>query len=1097
VCRGNQKPPDRLPPTPGHTGQFFRLVFSIASSAVAKAGAGRMGLLLLLSILCLPSLRAPGQAEPVPDQRIMEETWTFRDGAPEQINALAQTPDGFLWLGCSTGLFRFDGTHFQRFHPASGEPLLSTNVYTLFATPSGGLWVGYTFGGFSFVDHGRVKNYGGPIVAATGTTKAFAQDREGTLWAANNGGLWRFQDARWQRVGAAWNAPQGAVDLVAPDRAGTLWVIAAKKLFALRPGSHQFQVAGDNLQASGFTLDADGRVVTRAQLPQPANGQGPADYPLLRDHSSQLLDRNGGVWIIGSSLIRVPSLAQFQRLPAKLSPNKYETYDVNAALTVGTVDREGNVWFEDPKGIHRFFYSPLMKQDLPAEQGPFAIAADQGGALWAGSWQVPTRLYHLEKARIDTRSVGPRHARIPAGWACFYRAPDQTFWFGGSSGLWHLVDRRFVPIPLPAALTGQGRYLQAITADGRGGLWISFGRHGFYRWTDQGWTSYAGRDSLPKAGVVSAFTDPLGRVWLGYTGSQLVELDRGRIRIYGTGDGVRVGNITALYGHGSELWIGGEFGLQRFEDGRFDTIMAVDGDWLRGIAGIVETANGDLWLNGLSGVFRLGRAELAEAIRNPAYAVRGEHFGPREGLPGTAEQVRPLSSALQGSDGRLWFAEISGVVWLDPNRLAKPVSPPPITLQSVTADDKSYGSGASLTFPAHTSSVQITYAAVSLSDPEAIRFRYKLQETDTDWREVSTAAPVTYRNLVPGTYHFRVEASDTNGSWTGQLAEVNFTLLPAWYQTLWFRVLGILAVLAVLWAVYRLRVRGIQRRSKQLAAMNAQLEVQIAERKQAEESLRQAQADLTRANRVSTMGELTASLAHEVNQPIAAAITDANTCLRWLSREPPDLDEARAAATRIVQDGRRAGEIIKRVRLLFKKEEAQHLELIDLNEIIREMAMLLHSEAAQFSIAVETKLAPELPPVAGDHVQLQQVLMNLMMNSIDAMKDVPGARELTIQSRRGDDGQVLIAVSDTGMGLPPQQEDKIFHAFFTTKSHGTGMGLRISLSIVEAHGGRLWAANNPPRGAKFCFTLPAGQRGPAAVVSGDRAKPEADGGFRA
>jgi signal transduction histidine kinase len=245
----------------------------------------------------------------------------------------------------------------------------------------------------------------------------------------------------------------------------------------------------------------------------------------------------------------------------------------------------------------------------------------------------------------------------------------------------------------------------------------------------------------------------------------------------------------------------------------------------------------------------------------------------------------------------------------------------------------------------------------------------------------------------------------------------------------------------------------------------------VTERKQAEEGLRQAKADLAHVSRVSSMGELTASLAHEVKQPIAAAITDANTCLRWLSRDQPDVEEARAAASRIVQDGRRADEIVKRLSLLFKKETLQR-ELVDLNEIIREMMLLLHSEAIQFAALVRTELAADLPQVMGDRVQLQQVLMNLMMNSIDAMKNVDGTRELTIQSQRAENGQVLISVSDTGVGLPPQQADQIFNAFFTTKPHGTGMGLRISRSIVESHGGRLWAADNSPRGARFAFTLP-------------------------
>jgi NO-binding membrane sensor protein with MHYT domain/signal transduction histidine kinase len=246
----------------------------------------------------------------------------------------------------------------------------------------------------------------------------------------------------------------------------------------------------------------------------------------------------------------------------------------------------------------------------------------------------------------------------------------------------------------------------------------------------------------------------------------------------------------------------------------------------------------------------------------------------------------------------------------------------------------------------------------------------------------------------------------------------------------------------------------------------------VTERKRAEEALHQAQAELAHVNRVTTMGELTASLAHEVNQPIGAAVTDANTCLRWLTRDQPDAEEARAAAARVVKDATRAAEIINRVRLLFKKS-APEWELVDVNEVIPKTIVLLYGEAARYDISVRADLAADLPHVIGDPVQLQQVVMNLIVNSIDAMKDVEGSRELVIRSQRMENEHVLISVIDTGVGLPQQHASQIFNAFFTTKSHGTGLGLRISRSIVESHGGRLWAADNSPRGANFCFTLPS------------------------
>ena len=245
----------------------------------------------------------------------------------------------------------------------------------------------------------------------------------------------------------------------------------------------------------------------------------------------------------------------------------------------------------------------------------------------------------------------------------------------------------------------------------------------------------------------------------------------------------------------------------------------------------------------------------------------------------------------------------------------------------------------------------------------------------------------------------------------------------------------------------------------------------ITQRKHAEEALREAQSNLARISRVTTMGELMASLAHEVNQPIAAAVTDASTCLRWLTRDDPDLGEAREAASRVVKDAARATEIISRIRSLFKKGILRR-ELIDVNELIRGMIDLLRSEANRYAISMRSELSEDLPQINGDRVQLQQVLMNLMINGIEAMKDVDGRRELTVKSQRAQDEGLIVSVSDTGVGLPSQQADQIFDAFFTTKPQGTGMGLRISRSIVESHGGLLWATDNSPRGASLHLTLP-------------------------
>jgi signal transduction histidine kinase len=246
----------------------------------------------------------------------------------------------------------------------------------------------------------------------------------------------------------------------------------------------------------------------------------------------------------------------------------------------------------------------------------------------------------------------------------------------------------------------------------------------------------------------------------------------------------------------------------------------------------------------------------------------------------------------------------------------------------------------------------------------------------------------------------------------------------------------------------------------------------ITERKKAEqerEKLRQLEADLAHINRVSMMGEMAASLAHEIKQPITAAVMNAQACLRLLERNEPNIVKAHEAAFGMAGSATRAAEIIDRVRSLFGKNAPEH-EAVDVNEVIRDIVVLLQNEARRHSVVVNTELAEDLPTVMGDHVQLQQVLMNLMLNGIESMRDASG--ELRITSGQVDEREVLISVSDTGVGLPAEKLDQIFNAFFTTKPQGTGMGLAISRSIIESHGGRLWAEANNGRGAIFRFTLP-------------------------
>jgi C4-dicarboxylate-specific signal transduction histidine kinase len=272
---------------------------------------------------------------------------------------------------------------------------------------------------------------------------------------------------------------------------------------------------------------------------------------------------------------------------------------------------------------------------------------------------------------------------------------------------------------------------------------------------------------------------------------------------------------------------------------------------------------------------------------------------------------------------------------------------------------------------------------------------------------------------------------------------------------------------------------GHKQAKAEIKRLNEELEQRVVERTSqlmlASEALREAQTELAHVNRVTTMGQLVASIAHEINQPVAAAVTFAHAALRWLGAQPPDLEEARQALTHIIKDGKRAGEIIDRIRGLIKRAPSRN-DPLDINETILEVIALTRSEVQRNGVSLQTGLANGLPLVQGDRIQLQQVILNLIVNAVEAMSGAgEGARDLLISTGKDASNAVLVAVRDSGSGLDPEGLDHLFDAFYTTKPSGMGMGLSICRSIIEAHGGRVWATANVPQGAVFKFTLPVGE----------------------
>ena len=1034
--------------------------------------------------------------------------WTHIDGAPGEVHALAQTADGYLWLGTATGLFRSDGIRFQPYKPQFGQVYPQRNVMSLFSVPDGGLWVGYWYGGVSFIKNGTVTEYGKPEGLPSRAVLAFARDRQGTMWvAAGKDGLARLEGSRWTKIGSDWGFA-GPADTVFVDHAGTVWVGTPTSVAYLVEGGHQFQIAAQRLLlVSNFAEAPDGTLWMAEgwygvrPVPLPGKNDGRSGPAVLVGSRAITFDNQGSLWIttVGNGIRRVP-------YPEHLHPPKirgpsawqFHNFEVEAfaqqdGLTSDFIhcmlqDREGNVWIGTSGGLDRFRQSPVVSVPLQpiSYRGALpipslhsfttsALAAGDQDALWAAGIGPQVLL----KIQYDKIVAQLRDQPVD----CAYRDPNGVLWLATPLSVFRLADKRLdtfgskqgavtynydgaVPagqglmlrrLDLPTAdgigVSMQSR-VKAMTQDRMGRLWISM-ESGTFRLEGSGWTSL---ESLggPQGTATAEFTDSEQRIWFGFA-NKVAMLEGNRVRVFSGKDGVQIGAVTSIQAKGTKIWIGGEFGLEFFDGSQFQPVNPSDGSAFGGISGIVADPEGGLWFSENRGVIHIREDRLRQVGSGK---VEFESFGLLDGL--TADLRGPLASpsAVRTTDGRIWFATTEGLAWIDPKRIVRNTVPPPVLIQSVIANGTKYDNSTFLRLPPRTANLQIVYTATSLTVPERVRFRYKLEGQDKEWQDAGTRREAFYTNLGPGSYQFRVIACNNDGVWNEAGTVLHFVVQAAFYQTVTFRILCGFALLAVLWSLYRLRVHSIEQRH--------------LERNHAEEMVRRARAELAHINRVSTMGELTASLAHEIKQPIGAAVTNAEACLRLIDRPEPDLPEAREAVSEMIKDARRAADIIEHVRSLFRKGSSPQ-EIVDVNEVIREMIVMLQKEANRHSVRMITDLTNGLPNVMADRVQLQQVLMNLMLNGIEAMPDATG--DLSIKSQLLEDGQVLISVSDTGLGLPIGNADQIFSAFFTTKSQGTGMGLAITRSIVESHGGRIWATANSGPGATFQFTLPVTEGG--------------------
>ena len=772
-----------------------------------------LGFCTIATAFLLSSTHVLGQVEPASQSlaEMYHSSWTIRDGAPSSIESIAQTQDGYIWLGTDSGLFRFDGQRFERYRPTSGEDFLPGTIQTLMATEDGGLWIGYASVGASFLKDGHNVNFGKPEGLTAGSITRFARDQSGVIWAASYAALWRYEGSLWKKVDAALGYPAEYAANVFVDSRGTVWVGSGKQLLYLTEGSKRFEVAlqqTDELyelaQAPDGTLWIGFK--DRAQVRQLAGPDGKLiEHPKTFQYAARrlLFGKDGSLWVASDSQgvyrLAEPSAVSSAHLSQQDTVQHFSAGDgLTSDNTYDLLnDREGSTWVVSTQGLDHFRQAALTAVKLPKDWFRIAIVADGSDSILAGH----KGMLHIGRTGISAVNASLKEI------TCIYRDPHGTIWIGEADGLWSYSSTGLTPIALPAGLDPLFHIVQTMTMDASGGLWVSFLHTGFMHYAQGQWS----RPSFPSASNhdpgLSTYTDSAGRIWFGLKHSRVEVLSGSEQIRYGPQTGIDIGDVTAFHERSGQIWIGGWQGVAFQKQDGFHSLHLAGDAAIEGVSGVIQLTSGDLWVNQSSGVLRIAAEEVQRVMQNPEYRARFALYTYLDGLTDTAGQIRPNPTLALTDSGRLYIASRTGVAWTDPDG-AKPVATPPdVFVKSISVDGKLTRDPKEMRLPVHARALEIDYTATSLLIPERVLFKYKLEGFDKDWQDAGGRRQAFYTGLAPGRYRFRVLACNSDGVWNENGASVDFEIPPSFLQSPTFKVLCAILAIALLALLYRIRLR--------------------------------------------------------------------------------------------------------------------------------------------------------------------------------------------------------------------------------------------------------------------------------------------------
>lgn len=807
----------------------------MAARAPRFAGLQRRVLLLpalLAAALHLPARPAAGdpvQVTPRPSLGDYHHTrWTVDDGAPPAILAMAQTTDGWLWLGTLDGLYRFDGVRFYRHPLPPGLGLNRNLIRYLHAGPRGELYIGQAGEGIAVLQpDGRMQDLP-PGPAKGSMVDALTVDADGSVWVVANG-VYRLQGGRWQTVeaGPEWSTHDMLGFLL--DAQGALWISRKSGTWRLNRRSGHFEPV---LAQGGELLRApDGRlwlISTDGMLRPMAQGGGGSPAPAGAAEALGIGDfaPDGALWLLAcpERPCVVPGAAQrpdtaYRVGPAPDSAAQDPLQMSGKHPSMLLVDREGNTWIASENGLDRFRRKRILATGLPGNGLGYSLAADAGGRVWAANGESG-KLWQLQPDR--TTEVQPRYpltllARDPAG----------RLLLGGKRGIWREDGGAPYEMPLPPGPDGRplDRRMLGILDDGKV-LWTATIETGLLAWQDGRWHPSRAFNMPSNKIYQSALAGP-GQLWLATGDGELFHYD-GATKTSRAPLDIRALGMTAAIFPGPELVLSGDNGTGVVRGGRLAMLRAADPNALRNVSGLVTTADGDRWLNGAAGLVHVRAADWQRSIADPALALRYEVFDGLDGYPGRAVFESRRYSAWSADGRTLWLIATGGVVRVDTAHLERNrIAPAPVIL-SLSTDKASYradaAAHAALRLAPGTERFGIDFTSPSLRMPERVRFEYRLDGVDAGWQDAGTQRTTSYTSVKPGDYVFRLRAVNEDGVRSNADAVLKVSVEPTVWQTGWFKLLAALLLAGLLALAYRVRVRYLTRRVAE------RLHVRMAER---------------------------------------------------------------------------------------------------------------------------------------------------------------------------------------------------------------------------------------------------------------------------